>query len=329
MANLELSLAIGEYDHVRDLLDGTVRVAGVDLTVLRLPVEEIFYRSTFHREFDVAEMSFAKVVSLASQDDDGFVPLPVFVSRAFRHSSIFVRADSTLTDPRELAGCRVGVPEWAQTAAVYSRGMLVHEYGVDLASIRWVQAGVNDPGRREKVALRLPAGIDLTPVADRSLSRMLVDGELDAMLSARPPGPFLDGSGRIRRMLADSEAVERAYAAKTGIFPIMHVVVVKREVFERSPWVAMNLVSAFEAAKARSIARMLDRTASFYPLPWIEERMREMQRLFGADSWPYGIDANRATLDAFLRYAFEQGVCHRLLAADELFPPEVRSRYKV
>ena len=329
MGDLALSLAIGEYDHVRDLLDGTVRATGIDLTVLRLPIEEIFYRSTFHREFDIAEMSFAKVASLASQDDRGFVPLPVFVSRAFRHSSIYVRADSGLDDPRQLAGCRVGVPEWAQTAAVYSRGMLVHEYGVDLASIRWVQAGVNEPGRREKVKLRLPPAVELTPVADRSLSQMLVDGELDAVLSARPPAAFLAGDARVRRLFSDSEAAERAYAAKTGIFPIMHVVVLRRDAFERAPWAAMNLLSAFEAAKQRSLARLSDRTASFYPMPWMEERMREMQALFGGDPWPYGIERNRTTLDAFLLYAFEQGVCHRQLKPEELFPPEVQTRYKV
>ena len=149
MSNLQLSLALGEYDHVRDVLDGTIAVAGVDLTVLRLPVEEIFYRSTFFREFDVSEMSFAKVIALASVEDRGFVPLPVFPSRVYRQSSIYVRTDSTLTRLEDLAGKRIGVPEWAQTAAVYSRGVLAHEHGVDLRSIQWFQAGVNEAGRKE------------------------------------------------------------------------------------------------------------------------------------------------------------------------------------
>ena len=176
MANLRLSCAIGEYDHVRDLLDGTVRVAGVDLTVLRLPIEEIFFRATFNREFDLSEMSFAKIVSLASQDDTGFVPLPIFVSRAFRHSSIYVREGAGITAPGDLAGRAVGLPEWAQTAAVYSRGLLAHEYGVDLTSIAWHQAGVNEAGRKEKVKLALPPGLRLTVVPDRSLSQMLLYG---------------------------------------------------------------------------------------------------------------------------------------------------------
>ena len=329
MANLQLALAIGEYDHVRDVLDGTVSVDGVDLTVLRLPVEEIFYRSTFHREFDVSEMSFAKIVSLVSQDDRGFVPLPVFPSRAFRHSSIFVHADSRLTDPRELAGKRVGVPEWAQTAAVYSRGMLVHEYDVDLASIRWYQAGVNEAGRREKVTLKLPRGVELTVMPDRSLSQMLLDRELDAVFSARPPAPYLAGDSRIRRLFTNSQAVEEAYVRKTGIFPIMHVVALRRELYQRAPWLAMNFLKAFDEAKRRSLRRLADRVASFYPMPWMEERMREMQQLLGEDPWPYGVEPNRVTLDAFLQYAFEQGVCHRRLEPEDLFPPEVGSRYKV
>ena len=329
MSRLELSLAIGDYDHVRDLLDGTIGVAGVDLTVLRLPIEEIFYRSTFHREFDVSEMSFAKIVSLASQDDTGFVPLPVFPSRAFRHSSIYVRADAGIDGPRALAGKRVGVPEWAQTAAVYSRGMLAHEYGVDLASVRWHQAGVNDAGRREKVKLALPRGVELTVVADRSLSQMLLAGELDAVLSARPPAPFLAGDPGIRRLFPDSRDVEEAYFRKTGIFPIMHVVALRRSLYEQHPWLAMNLYKAFDEAKARGVGRAADITASFYPLPWTAQIAQSSRALFGADIWPYGVAPNRVTLDAFLQYAFEQGVCHRRLAPEELFPREVAERYRV
>ncbi len=187
MSALNLSLAIGEYDHVRDVLDGSVRVTGVELTVLRLPIEEIFYRATMFREFDISEMSFAKVIGLHASGDRGFVPLPVFPSRVFRHSSIYVGADSALSRIEDLAGKRIGVPEWAQTAAVYSRGMLAHDCGIDLRSIEWFQAGVNEAGRKEKLKLELPPGIKLTVVPDRSLSEMLVQGSLDAILSARPP----------------------------------------------------------------------------------------------------------------------------------------------
>jgi len=329
VAKVPLTLAIGEYDHVRDLFDGTVPVTGVDLTVLRLPIEEMFYRFLLHGEFDVSELSFAKIVALAAQDDSRFVPLPIFPSRVFRHSSIYVRSDSGIRGPGELAGKRVGVPEWAQTAAIYSRGLLEHEYGVDLASIHWHQAGVNEPGRHEKVALELPSGLGLTVVADRSLSEMLLAGDLDAVLSARPPAPIAAGDPRVRRLFTDYRDVELAYARNTGIFPIMHVIAMRREVFDRDRWLAMNLFKAFDAARRRSLERAADITASFFPLPWIPDELRRARELFGGDPWPYGLDGNRTTIDAFLQYAFEQGVCRRLLTAETLFPPEVQETYRI
>ena len=329
MAKIPLSLAIGEYDHVRDVLDGTVPVAGVDLTVLRLPVEEVFSRFVVNREFDISEVSFAKVVSLAAQDDRSFVPLPVFPSRVFRHSSIYVRTDGGITRPEDLAGKRVGVPEWAQTAAVYSRGLLAHEYGVDLASIHWHQAGVNQAGRREKVQLELPPGFRLTVVADRTLSEMLLAGDLDAVFSARPPTPIASGDPRVRRLFADYRPVEVAYARKTGIFPIMHVVALRREVYERDRWLAMNLFKAFDEARRRSLARAADMAASFFPLPWIPDELRLAREVFGDDPWPYGIEANRTTLEVFLQYAFEQGVCRRLLTVETLFPQEVQAAFRI
>lgn len=329
MAKLPLTLAIGEYDHVRDLLDGSVDVGGVDLTVLRLHVEEIFYRFVMHGEWDVSEMSFAKIVALASQDDPRFVPIPVFPSRAFRHSSIYVRSDSGISRPEELAGKRIGVPEWAQTAAVYSRGMLAHEYGVDLASIHWHQAGVNEAGRVEKVKLSLPAGLRCTAVRDRSLSQMLLAGELDAVLSARAPAPLLAGDPRLSRLFADYRPAELAYWKKTGIFPIMHVVALRRDVYERNRWVAMNLLKAFEEAKNRSLARASEIGVSYYPLPWTGDYARASRELLGEDFWPYGIAPNRTTLEAFLQYAFEQGVAQRNLTPEELFPPEVQTGFRI
>ncbi|HEY7386860.1 MAG TPA: 4,5-dihydroxyphthalate decarboxylase [Beijerinckiaceae bacterium] len=329
MRNIHLTMALGEYDHARDLLDGTVNVEGVDLTVLRLEVEEIFYRFTLHREWDVSEMSFAKLVALASQDDTSLVPIPVFVSRAFRHSSLYVRADSPITKPEQLSGKRVGVPEWAQTAAIYSRGMLAHEYGVDLKSIHWHQAGVNQAGRVEKVKLSLPEGLRYTQVPDRSLTDMLLAGDLDAVLTARPPAPYSAGDGRLRRVFEDYRSVELDYWRKTGIFPIMHTVAIRRDVYERHRWVAMNLFKAFEEAKNRSLARVRDITVSFFPLPWTRDMADVPRSVMGDDFWPYGIEPNRTTLEAFLQYAFEQGVCRRKLDVDQLFAPEVRSKFKV
>ena len=329
MAKIQLSLAIGAYDHVRDLLDGTLQVAGVELTALRLPVEEMFYRFLMHGEFDVSEASLAKIVALAAREDRRFVPLPVFPSRVFRHSSIYIRSDGGIARPEDLAGKRVGVPEWAQTAAIYSRGLLAHDYGVDLASIHWHQAGVNEAGRVEKVELSLPSGVRLTVVADRSLSEMLLAGDLDAVLSARPPAPILAGDPRVRRLFADPRAVELAYARKMGLFPIMHVVAMRREVYERDRWLAMNLFKAFDEAKARSLQRAADMAASFFPLPWVADELRRARELFGDDPWAYGIAPNRATLETFLRYAFEQGVCCRRLSLETLFPPEVQATFRI
>ena len=327
MPALPLTLAIGDYDHVRDLALGAVRPEGIDLNVLNLPVEEIFFRFTRHREWDVSEMSFAKVVSLLSQDDGSLVPLPVFVSRVFRLSSIYVRPDGPVKAPVDLRGKRIGVPEWAQTAAIYSRGYIAHELGIPLASIDWVQAGVNDAGRIEKVALKLPPDVRLRHAPDRTLNGMLLAGELDAVLSARPPQAF--AAGRVARLYPAYREAEEAWFCKTGIFPIMHVVALRRDVFDRDPWVAMNLVKAFEEAKRRSLARLGDITASHAPLAWLGDYVARLRELFGEDPFPYGVEANRRTLDAFLRYAFEQGVCHRLLEAETLFPAQVRTQFRI
>jgi 4,5-dihydroxyphthalate decarboxylase len=329
MANISVSLAIADYDHARDLVDGTVRVEGADIIPLRLTVEEIFHRFMKYREFDVAEMSFGKVIALAAQGDRSLVALPVFPRRVFRHSSIYVRADAGIAAPGQLAGRKIGIPEWAQTAAVYSRGMLVHDYGVDLNSIQWIQAGVNDPGRAEKVKLSLPAGLRYESAPDRSLSQMLLAGEIDAALTARPPAPFVAGDARVRRLFPDFRSAERAWWEKTGIFPIMHVMAMRRDVFDRAPWLAMNLVKAFEDAKNRSLERISADLESYLPLPWAPAEAGYARERLGGDFWPYGVEPNRRTLEAFTQYAFEQGVCARRLAPEEIFSPEVQGRHKV
>ena len=327
MTRLRLTLAIGDYDHTRDVAQGVVRPDGMEIVHLALPVEEIFFRFMKFREWDASEMSFGKVVALASQDDRSLVALPVFPSRVFRLSSIYVRPDGRVRTPGDLAGKRIGVPEWAQTAAIYTRGYLAHELGLDLADIEWVQAGLNEPGRVEKVALKLPPGIRLLPMREATLDDMLARGELDAVLSARPPRGFAEG--RSARLYPDYREAEEAYFRASGIFPIMHVVALRRDVFERDPWVAMNLLKAFEEAKRRSLARLADVTASHAPLPWIGEYVARTRRLFGDDPWPYGVAANRRTLEAFLAFAFEQGVCHRELSPEELFPAQALTSYKV
>jgi 4,5-dihydroxyphthalate decarboxylase len=329
MNEVPLTLAISSYDHVEDLVAGRIVPEGIRLTCLTLPVEEIFFRFLKYREWDVSELSFAKYASLISQGDDSLTALPVFPSRIFRHSSIYVRRDGPVRTPQDLAGKRIGVPEWAQTAAVYSRGFMMHQYGIDLAEIDWVQAGVNEAGRTEKVALSLPAGIRLTPRPDRSLSQMLVEGEVDAVLSAHPPDCFESGHPNVTRLFEDYMTVEADYYRETGIFPIMHVLAAKRAVLEARPWIAMSLLKAFEEAKRRSIARALEITAPRFPIPWCFEHARRAQELFGGDYWPYGVEANRTTLEAFLQYAYEQGVCHRQLTPGDLFPEQVMQRVRI
>src|SRR5262245_13302035 len=231
MATLPLTLAVGHYDHVRDL-----QPRGIALNTINLAIEEIFFRFTRFREWDVSEMSFGKIVALMAEPDPAIVAIPVFVSRVFRHSAIYLRKGSGIARPQDLAGRRVGVPEWAQTATIYVRGMLAHEYGVDLKSIVWTQAGVGQPGRIEKVPLYLPEGLRVTPAPERSLREMLAKGDLDAVISAREPGG--------ERLFSDYPAAELAYFKKTRIFPIMHVVVLRRDVYERNRWIAMNLLQA-------------------------------------------------------------------------------------
>ena len=329
MNPLTLTLALGDYDHTRDVSHGVVRAAGITLRHLDIPLEEIFHRFIKYREWDISEMSFGKFASLASQDDQSFVGIPVFPSRVFRLSSFYVRADGKVQKPADLAGARIGLPEWAQTAAIYSRGYIAHELGIPLTSIEWVQAGVNDPGRAEKVALKLPPGIRYRPEPSRSLNQMLLAGDIDVILSARQPRAFTEGDAEVKRLFQDYRADEEAWYRKTGIFPIMHVIAMKRAVYEQNPWVAMNLFKAFEEAKARSLRRLSDVTASHAPLPWLVDYVARTQELFGADPWPYGIEPNRRTLEAFLGFAAEQGVCHRKLTPEELFPPEVQSTVKV
>jgi 4,5-dihydroxyphthalate decarboxylase len=327
---LPITLAISGYHHTDALVTGEVAVEGVDLRVLTLTIEEIFYRFTRFREWDASEMSFAKYIALRSRGDESLVGLPVFPSRVFRHSSIFVGKDGP-TDPKELRGTRVGVPEWAQTAAIYSRGMLVHQYGVGLDEITWFQAGVNQPGRTEKVQLSLPDGVSLTPVPDRSLNEMLLTGDLDAVLSAHPPQCIEDGNPAVRRLFDDYPEIERSYVASTGIFPIMHVIVLRGDVHLSHPWVARNLMTAFERARSAAVAELEEMTASRVAVPWLAQLIdAQRELLFGSNSWwPYGVADNYRTLDAFAQYAAEQGVAARRMTPDELFPPEVRSGFRV
>ncbi len=329
--DIPLTMATWDYDHVRDIASGEVRPKGVRITHLQMEVEEIFYRFAKSLEWDVSELSFAKYCSILSRDDPPITGIPVFVSRVFRHSAFYVRGDGRILGPEDLRGGRIGIPEWSQTATVYARGWLQHQGGVGLDEVEWIQAGVNAPGRVEMAELRLPDGVRCVPVPDRSLSDMLLAGEIDCMISAHPPAVFEDGHPDVTRLFPDFREVEERYFEETGIYPIMHTIAIRRDVYERNRWIARNLMTAFEEARDRSVARLTSVTASRIPVPWgYENAVRVGRRVFGGNGlWPYGIEANRATIEAFLGYCHEQGVCHRRLAPEELFAPESLSEFVI
>ncbi|MBI1872469.1 MAG: 4,5-dihydroxyphthalate decarboxylase [Acidobacteria bacterium] len=329
MPDLHLSLAMSPYDHVMDLLRGRVRAEGVTLTPIELSVEEIFFRMSTFQEWDAAEFAMGKYASLVAAGNPPFRAIPVFPSRMFRQSAIYVAHRAGIRDPRDLAGKRVGVPEWAQTAGIYVRGYLQHQCGMRPHDLRWVQAGVNESGRTEKARLSLPSGVELTAVPDRSLNEMLIAGDLDAIISAREPDAFVARDPRIRRLFPAYREVEAAYYRETGIFPIMHTVVVKVAVLDRHPWVAMNLLAAFEQAKVNSLNRLTSIVRPQLPIPWGDVLAAEVRETLGKDWWPYGLGANRRTLTAFLQFCHEQGVTSRRLNVEELFPKEVTAHFAV
>ena len=315
---------MSDHDHVRDLVSGAVRVGGVELAPVILPVEEIFRRFIKEQAWDIAEMSMGKYVALVAQGDTRMTAIPVFPSRLFRHSALYVRAGGPVRTPADLAGRRVGIPEWAQTAVIYVRALITHEYGVALEDIEWVQAGVNRPGGAERVALQTPPRVRVVAEKDDTLDAMLQGGAIDALIAAHPPESFVQGDGKTVRLIPDCQAAEEQYYEKTGIFPIMHAVALRSDVLAGDPTLAPRLFRAFEQARQRSVARSLDNAASRFPVPWLALHAERMHERFGGDCWPYGVAKNRVTLEAFLRFAHEQGVCSRRVDLDELFPSAFR-----
>jgi 4,5-dihydroxyphthalate decarboxylase len=327
--NVALTVALSDSDHVRDLVSGTVPVQGVDLTCLHFEVEEIFFRFTRHREWHVSEMSMGKFCALRAAGDESVVGIPVFLSRAFRHSALFVRSDGPIDDPAALRGRRIGIPEWTVTATVYGRDLLAKDYGVGLTDVEWVQGGTNQPGRIETLNVPLPEGVRVTPERQRSLTELLLAGEIDAILAPHPPDAFEDDSGRVVHLFSDAQSVEREYHNRTGVFPIMHVVVLRGDAYRDNPWIAANLFEAFSVARDRAVTRALDSNAPRVPIPWANVNARTTVQEFGGNPWPYGIDANRTTLTSFLRMCHEQRISERQLEPEDLFAPEVQAVFRV
>ncbi|HEX4133462.1 MAG TPA: hypothetical protein VHY84_02475 [Bryobacteraceae bacterium] len=335
MSRLPLTLACWNYDRTRALQEGRVPVDGVDLTYLNLPVEETFFRMLRHREFDVAELSLSSYTLSLFRDDRPFIAIPIFPSRYFRHSCIYVNADSGIREPKDLIGKRIGNPEYQMTAPVWIRGILSDEYGVPVTSVTYLNGGEEQPGRTEKIPLSLPPEIRLETIpSDKTLSRMIETGEIDALYTARAPSTFFNGSGgngsnKVRRLFDDYRTVERDYYRKTKIFPPMHIIAIRRDVYERNRWIAQSLCKAFIAAQAEVYSELRETGALMHMLPWLTSHVEETENLMGRDFWPYGYEPNIPALRTFLRYHYEQGLSKRLLTPKEIFAPESLEAFKI
>lgn len=316
---LPLTIAAGAYDRTAALRDGRVRPEGIDLNWLPLKVEEIFWRMMQNREFDVSELSFSGYVVRTARGARDLTAIPVFLSRSFRHNIIYVSERSGITRPEELVGKRIGVPEYQMTAAVWVRAFLEDDYGVASSDVEWHQGGLETWGRKPFEPVE-PAGITIVPTSPgTTLSGMLVDGEIDALISPRVPSVYREGTG-IRRLFEDPSAAARDYYARTRIFPVMHTVAIRTELVDANPWLPYTLLKAFTEAKALAMRDLADTTAHHISLPFLHDHVDETRALMGEDFWAYGLEANRATLEAFLSAAHRQGLTDRLVAPEELFP---------
>jgi 4,5-dihydroxyphthalate decarboxylase len=324
MANIDLTYAGVDYlDRTRTLIDGTTRPGGISLRYVVLPPSELFRRVAQDNEFDAAEMSTATYMNLLSRGDDRYVGIPVFPSRNFRHGYIFVHRDSGIKEPKDLVGRKIGVSEYQMTAAVWQRAALMYDYGVMPKDIRWFQGAEWTAGYLERNAIPDPPGVSIQMIPpEETLQAMLARGELDGLLSPNRPPTMLDGSGRVRRLFPNWVEVEQEYYQRTGLFPIMHMVVIQRRIYEKYPWVAMSLYDAFVEAQRVSWTRLLETGSLGVMLPWLPHELEQIQQIMGPGHWPYGLQANRKVLEALCQYHFEQGLSTKKLKPEDLFAPE-------
>lgn len=330
MSRLPITIATWDYDRVRMLADGRVRVEGCDVNFITMPVEEILERAFFHREFDVAEIGFSPYLIALSRGVAPYVAIPAFLSRMFRHSAIYIRADSGIESPADLKGKRVGVPEYQMSAAMWVRGLLHDEFGVAAADIDWVQGGLETPGRRDKFPLNLPDGFPLVSAANgKTLSQLLVEGALDAVISARQPSCFVAGHPLVRRLFPDYRAAERDYFRRTGVFPIMHAVGIRRDVAGKHPWLPASVYKAFVQAKRLADAEFSEVTALKIGLPWLTAEFDATREVMGNDFWSCGVEPNRKTLELMARYSYEQGLAVRPISVEEMFAPSTLHEIRV
>jgi 4,5-dihydroxyphthalate decarboxylase len=329
MAKLSLSVAIGDYDRTRALIEGIVAMDGVDPTYMALGPEEIFFRAFRATEFDICELSLSSYSLKTAQGNNPYIAVPAFVSRAFRHTSVYVRTDR-VKQPADLKGRKVGVGEYQLTANVWARAFLDDDYGVKPGDIHWIRGGVEEPGRLEKLAITLPAGVRLDDAPQRvSLSALLESGEIDGIIAPRRPSVAQKGHPHIGWLFPDPAAVAKDYFKRTGYFPIMHVVGIRRELAAQHPWLPGAVLKAFARAKQIAVEKLADTAATKVTLPFVEEAIADARALMGHDFWSYGVEENRKVLDYFLGQHHAQGLSARRVSVDEMFHPATYETFKV
>ena len=329
MSNLTLSIAMGDYDRTRPIHDGRVMIDGVTPITQLLSPEEMFFRSFRHQAFDVSELSLSSYCVKRAQGDAPYIAVPVFLSRAFRHSSIYIRTDKGIDGPADLKGRRIGIAEWQLTANVWARGIL-EDYGVRSSDIKWVRGGMHKPGRPEKIKVDLPPEIDITPAPeDATLDGLLRDGEIDGFIGPRSLACFDDGHPHVGRLFANGIQAASEHYARTRIFPIMHVLGLRERLAEAHPWLPGSLLKAFSQAKAMAETALADTSATKVTMPFVEDTLTTARALIGSDIWTYGVPGNEHVLDAFLDLHHRQGLSQRRLQVDELFHPATYEAYSL
>jgi 4,5-dihydroxyphthalate decarboxylase len=324
VAKLKLTLACWDYDRTRPLMDGRVQPDGIDLDIKILRPRQAFQRMLDDKEFQVSELSLASYTALKSRGDCPFVAIPVALSKIFRHSCIYVRTDAGIRTPADLRGKRVGTSQYSSTGLVFLRGMLQHDHGIASEDMHWFMGGLNTFIEPPLIPLNLPKKIKLDFLSKgQTLEKMFDAGELDALLSLYIPSLFLQGSPRIARLFANYKDVEKDYYRRTKIFPIMHTVAMREDVYREHPWAAASLYRAFCAARDLAVDGLYDTDALRVALPFLISHVEETWEVFGKDFWPYGIEPNRPTWTAIGQYVCEQGLAPRAVAPEELFVSRV------
>lgn len=329
MSKLQLSVAMGDYDRNRALFDGRVQIDGCDPVYMLLSPEEMFFRAMRSRDFDITELSFSSYLVKHSRGDCPYIAVPVFLSRAFRHTSIYVRKDR-IRRPEDLKGKRIGIPEYQLTAIVWARSILQDDYGISPEDVTWVRGGIDQPGRPEKIKLELPPGVKIESAPeDKTISDLLHEGEIDGFIAPRPPSGAAARNPDVAWLFDDPTAVAKDYYRRTGIFPIMHVVGIRKELAQQHRWLPAAVFKAFGESKARALALLEDTSATKVTLPFVEEQLKAARETLGQDFWSYGVDANRRTLEAFLHHHHAQGLSARKVALEELFDPSTYESYSI